>query len=43
MITTAPILSIEKWGTFILNYYELCVFRIEYIMKEIYIILLNKY
>jgi len=26
-----------------LNYYELCVFRIEYIMKQIYIILLNKF
>jgi hypothetical protein len=26
-----------------LNYYELYVFRIEYIMKQIYIILLNKF
>jgi hypothetical protein len=26
-----------------LNYYELGVFRTEYIMKQIYIILLNKF
>ena len=41
--TTASILPIETWRTFILNYYEQCVFRIEYIMKQIYIILLNKF
>jgi hypothetical protein len=41
--TTVPILSIETWWTSMLNYYELCVFRIEYIMKQICIILLNKF
>ena len=39
--TTALILPIEILGTFILNYYELCVFRIEDILKQIYLILLN--
>ena len=45
IITTKddPYFANSNIGTFILNYYELCVFRIEYIIEQIYIILMNKF